>query len=227
MKKGFTLAEVLITLAIIGVVAALTIPSVILNTNQTEYKSALKKAVSVVNQAVSLRLATENDSPSSQISGAGVLNLIAEQMNTVTNNATANGSGVSQISANTVANGQGISSAGGAYFTTTDGMQYWMADDNAINQVLTGASCSNSAKTSAAACTAPGETWFGAKQATWASGCTNANVCYMVIDVNGDKNPNKMTTSADNPQDRFLLSISGDAGTTIAPVGPGAEIMYK
>jgi prepilin-type N-terminal cleavage/methylation domain-containing protein len=31
MKKGFTLAEVLITIAIIGIVAALTIPSVIIN----------------------------------------------------------------------------------------------------------------------------------------------------------------------------------------------------
>ena len=31
MKKGFTLAEVLITLGIIGVVAALTLPSLITN----------------------------------------------------------------------------------------------------------------------------------------------------------------------------------------------------
>ena len=36
MKKGFTLAEVLITLAIIGVVAALTIPAVIHKYQQQE-----------------------------------------------------------------------------------------------------------------------------------------------------------------------------------------------
>ena len=36
MKKGFTLAEVLITLAIIGVVAALTIPSVIIKNQKQE-----------------------------------------------------------------------------------------------------------------------------------------------------------------------------------------------
>jgi prepilin-type N-terminal cleavage/methylation domain-containing protein len=45
-KKGFTLAEVLITLAIIGIVAALTIPSVIRNYQETQRKSAAKKAYS-------------------------------------------------------------------------------------------------------------------------------------------------------------------------------------
>ncbi len=54
MKKGFTLAEVLITLAIIGVVAALTIPSVIVRTQQQEFKTAAKKAYSVLSQAVQL-----------------------------------------------------------------------------------------------------------------------------------------------------------------------------
>ena len=54
MKKGFTLAEVLITLAIIGVVAALTIPSVIVKTQQQEFKTAAKKAHSVLAQAVQL-----------------------------------------------------------------------------------------------------------------------------------------------------------------------------
>ena len=54
MKKGFTLAEVLITLAIIGVVATLTIPSVIVRTQQQEFKTAAKKAYSVLSQAVQL-----------------------------------------------------------------------------------------------------------------------------------------------------------------------------
>jgi len=35
-KKGFTLAEILITLTVIGVVAALTIPTLLQNTNQAE-----------------------------------------------------------------------------------------------------------------------------------------------------------------------------------------------
>lgn len=52
MKKGFTLAEVLITLGIIGVVAALTIPSVISNYRKQVVVERLKKFYTVMNQAV-------------------------------------------------------------------------------------------------------------------------------------------------------------------------------
>ncbi len=50
-KRGFTLAEVLITLAIIGVVAALTIPTVVKNYQKQETVTKLKKVYSVLNQA--------------------------------------------------------------------------------------------------------------------------------------------------------------------------------
>ncbi len=48
MRQGFTLAEVLITLAIIGVVAALTIPTVVRNYQKTQYAAGLKKAYSEI-----------------------------------------------------------------------------------------------------------------------------------------------------------------------------------
>lgn len=51
-KNGFTLAEVLITLVIIGVVAAMTIPTLVNNTQKQELVSGLKKANSVLSQAV-------------------------------------------------------------------------------------------------------------------------------------------------------------------------------
>ncbi len=54
MKKGFTLAEVLITLAIIGVVAALTVPAVIRNYRDVQYKTAYKKAYSTLARAINL-----------------------------------------------------------------------------------------------------------------------------------------------------------------------------
>ena len=48
MKKGFTLAEVLITLAIIGVVATMVLPGVLTSTSEQQAKTALKKAVNVL-----------------------------------------------------------------------------------------------------------------------------------------------------------------------------------
>ena len=52
LKTGFTLAEVLITLVIIGVVAALTIPTAINNSKEQELKSQFAKGYSTVSQAV-------------------------------------------------------------------------------------------------------------------------------------------------------------------------------
>ncbi len=50
-KKAFTLAEVLITLAIIGVVAALTIPTVVKNYQKTQVVVQLKKTLNTLSQA--------------------------------------------------------------------------------------------------------------------------------------------------------------------------------
>ena len=52
MKKGFTLAETLITLGIIGVVAAITIPGLITAYKKHVIASSLKRAVSSINQAI-------------------------------------------------------------------------------------------------------------------------------------------------------------------------------
>ncbi len=52
MKNGFTLAEVLITLGIIGVVAAMTLPALVNQTNGVQYKVGLQKGYSVLSQAI-------------------------------------------------------------------------------------------------------------------------------------------------------------------------------
>ena len=49
-RFGFTLAEVLITLGIIGVVAAMTIPTLISNTNGAQFKTGFKKALSTLSR---------------------------------------------------------------------------------------------------------------------------------------------------------------------------------
>ena len=59
MKKGFTLAEVLITLGIIGVVAAVTLPTLVQNYKKTVYVNQLKKFVSTFEQGLQKMLADE------------------------------------------------------------------------------------------------------------------------------------------------------------------------
>ncbi len=65
MKKtfnAFTLAEVLITLGIIGVVAAMTMPTLMNQTNGAQYKAAYKKALSAISQGVTLNVALDGGS---------------------------------------------------------------------------------------------------------------------------------------------------------------------
>lgn len=62
-KLAFTLAEVLITLGIIGVVAALTLPALISNYKKQETTARLKKFYSTMSQAIIL---SENDNGSSK-----------------------------------------------------------------------------------------------------------------------------------------------------------------
>lgn len=59
MKKGFTLAEVLITLGIIGVVAALTMPMLIQNYKNRVYVNQLKKTYSVLQNGFRLIIAQD------------------------------------------------------------------------------------------------------------------------------------------------------------------------
>lgn len=59
MKKGFTLAEVLITLGVIGVVAALTIPSLSANYQKRVLTTQLQKAYSEISQAGALVMAED------------------------------------------------------------------------------------------------------------------------------------------------------------------------
>lgn len=137
MKKGFTLAEVLITLVIIGVIAAMTIPTLMNSTNNQEFRVGLKKAISALNQAMSLNYAlegtqigAENLSSSQNI----VNNLFKKRMSVITTatSGTAFGVGSTGITAtdNTnvfyTADGAryAVSYAAGAYDPVADQMYY-------------------------------------------------------------------------------------------------------
>ena len=58
-KQGFTLAEVLITLTIIGVVATMTLPALMTNTQEQQAKTGLKKGINTLTEAAQMHEAIE------------------------------------------------------------------------------------------------------------------------------------------------------------------------
>ena len=86
-RFGFTLAEVLITLGIIGVVAAMTMPTLMNATNGAQYKTAYKKALSVISQAIVLNLALDDydlgTTTTTAETGTSIFALLNNRMNVV------------------------------------------------------------------------------------------------------------------------------------------------
>ncbi len=56
-KPAFTLSEALITLVVIGVVATITIPSIVSHHQEVQYKTGLKKAVKTINEGITMNIA--------------------------------------------------------------------------------------------------------------------------------------------------------------------------
>ncbi len=79
-KRGFTLAEVLVTLAVIGVVAALTIPTIIQSSGEKQAKTAVRKAISITNQVLAMSIAENGVSGSSVNNTAELEGLFKDYM---------------------------------------------------------------------------------------------------------------------------------------------------
>lgn len=105
MKKlGFTLAEVLITLVIIGVIAAMTVPTLMNNTQGQENKTAFKKAISSMNQALTLEYALEGNTAASM----NIVEIMQGRTNVINTSATWSATDGTQAKTSTIATADGI-----------------------------------------------------------------------------------------------------------------------
>ena len=183
---AFTLAEVLITLAIIGVVAALSIPAVISNSQQQEFKTGLRKAVSVLNSAITMNMALDGESP---YDNKDTFNYLQKHMSIMksTYSLPWRAKFISE-------DGTQRTQARNAAFYTTDGMRFEFDDDSIpVKQYLT-----LHENADIFACFPSGHQKEA--QRTVCGGCgsyglnsnpdnTTKPPCMVMVDVNGDKKP--------------------------------------
>ena len=209
-RFGFTLAEVLITLGIIGVVAAMTIPTLISNTNGSQFKSAYKKALSTLSQAAIMNVALEDtdlsriaaDTNADGSAGLGLILKARMQSATVINDSytalatapvlTTKENGATAAAAPVVrynVNCTGNATDGWTAPTAADGQTVGTCNDQGVAQITENMSTTLGDYTKFS---------FADGTAFWyhkdANNCTDneaaANKCYGFIDVNAATGPN-------------------------------------
>ena len=188
--NGFTLAEVLITLGIIGVVAAMTMPTLINSTQGAQYKAAYKKALSAIAQGVTLNVALDDVSfADTTVASATTENpngspntadILRARMNVVKSDTEAGYEFPGTISVSVCTTGSGddltVVECGEdktpTEQTVTPNMYLFFNDGSMFAFQSTDFGCTNIAAESGG----------------------NNKPCYGVIDVNGMKGPNKVVT---------------------------------
>ena len=168
-KSAFTLAEVLITLGIIGVVAAMTMPTLMNSTQGAQYKAAYKKGLSALSQAVTLNVALDdynfaqatNGTNPTAAGAASIYNIFKNRMNVVKTTAGTTGYTITADGTTGFTNGK-----------INEGSNYVLFfNDGIVFSFPQGAeNCTNDATV----------------------GDVNLTNCKGFIDVNGEKNPNRV-----------------------------------
>ena len=191
---GFTLAEVLITLAIIGVVAAISIPSVISNTQQQEFKTGLRKAVSVLNSAITMNMAIDGETP---YDNEDLFGYLQRHMSVIRSFTKLNAENIFHVPA---PDGNGVCNNAGFY--TTDGMRYefytgnyaqyqkFTLYENPDVKLCIGSTSPRSQGMSCGGC--------GSYGLNNNNDATTKPPCLISVDVNGDRKPNPQNANCKN-----------------------------
>ena len=190
--KAFTLAEVLITLMIIGIVAALTIPSVISNYQQQEFKTGLKKAVSVLNEAIQMNINQTAETPSDT---EGLLDYFAKSMSMM------------EYGNSYAITEQRREQYGNEFFYTTDGMRFEFpnhANENSFrlheSDFNLNSSCIRGRFKNDYQCYGIGSAHCGSYGLANNKNDSYNAPCIIIVDVNGDKKPNPIVEVTTHPQ---------------------------
>lgn len=198
---GFTLAEVLITLGIIGIVAAYTIPTLMHSYDKSQYLVGLKKAYSLTTTALK-QMAADNGCPE-DLKCAGFFatgtnqttfsRKLMEYLKVTKDCGTSAGKGCWPANTNYFYDGSSPQKAqydlwDGYKFITTDGMSFFIRSYTTTYSP----NCDND--------------WDTGKTANMSQACG-----WMMIDVNGLKGPNNLG------KDTFVFFITNGKGISLYP----------
>jgi len=197
-RLGFTLAEVLITLGIIGVVAAMTIPTLIANTNSAKFKSQFKKSLATLNQAALMGTA-QYELDYAGVTGSGCAADADPNVNSsicALFNGTLSGASYAAIGNLQIRKADGTSSTyptpsalqGGATYAAPD-TAYTLADGSLVLVNSTMSGCTKN---------------VGASNPTGTG-------CYGFIDVNGTTLPNRLVKCSNGSS----VNVNSSAGSCI------------
>lgn len=170
-RQGFTLAEVLITLGIIGVVAAMTIPTLMTSTGSAEYRTGFKKIISTLNQAVTMSMALDStDFGGTSATGTGtadnsIYGILSSRMNVL--RGLEDGKAFDAGPSGTV--DTDMVTMFGATYAAASNYTLFLQDGMVISWPKTSSGCSAA-----------------------------AGGCDAIVDVNGSKGPNRLTSCNTN-----------------------------
>lgn len=223
-KQAFTLAEIVIALSIIGVIAALTLPNVLLNTNAAQAKVAFKKAINSLDQAVLTNSSeqgydfseTLSVAPDGQSIDAIIVNKLGGKR--LTGNAAGETEHRWKIYANFIATPANVSTTDTASAPTLnaagevvianavgDGYKFYQTPDG-MTFIL---------PPNLISCGQPRLLNSGGVPTTFAANANTA--CIGFVDINGTKGPNQVVGCDAKPDDiadeaaEYVITTPGDA----------------
>ena len=192
-KKGFTLSEALIALAIIGFVALTVLPITVNNYKQQEYKVGLKKVTKVLNDAISLNIAKgQGDTYKT----SSLLNYFQKNM---------------EVISSTTSNERG-----NIEFETLDGMTFELSGgtgEDFANIAIFGSNSNGYIWTQKA--NSCGTKGLDVKGKTL--DIQDTEPCIIIADINGRKRPNRFTTN-ETLGDKTYFIVTDE---TVIPYGNG------
>ena len=214
LKKGFTLAEILIVLMVIGVIATMTVPSMMKGVTESQYKTGFKKAYNTITN-MSAKLGVEGKMPvsSSQFDVTSFFVAMMENLSVrevaqyaVDNRAAALGSDVRGLTyftdgaQKTFGSGNGTIALNATNTTSVENV--WISTDDGLAYTLQ--------RPGAGTCSEKGVIASNNTVATM----FNASCFRILVDVNGlYKTPNFLEPQSDIPAARrntAMEALTGD-----------------